>query len=131
MRKAFGIRVLNKRKFTFGKLVFLSVQQVSELFSLKVATYTSLNGGNRSSPNRLFNNATFNFAGTLGNVQTADLFLQTALCKAMQKTFDNFPVIHELKGVNKNCAITMNYGSAGRPPKYGCYTPDRMEMYTF
>lgn len=99
--------------------------------SLKVATYTSLNGGNPSSPYRIFENAIFNFSENIGNVQTADLFLQTALCKAMQKTFENFPVINELKNLNKGCAQPLTYGPDGKPTKSGCYTPDRLEMEIF
>jgi hypothetical protein len=71
---------------------------------LKVGLYTSLNGGNPWSHDRLVDSLTLNAKDSVKEYTKGDFPLsETALYKATKEVLENFTLVNEVKNLSKNC----------------------------
>jgi hypothetical protein len=92
---------------------------------LKVALYTSLNGGNPLSEERLRANLSLNAKEIIEKERALnkDLSFQNLpLYKGSVKAFQSFQILDEIKGLSKGCTTVEN-------DKIFTYTVDRIQAY--
>lgn len=74
---------------------------------LKVALYTSLNGGNPLSVDRLVSNLSINAEEYINKngISTFDDLISSSLYKAMTEVIQSFRIVEEVKQINTTCYV--------------------------
>lgn len=120
---------INLEKYKFSNI---EISPKSLRATLKVCLYTSLNGGNPSSDERVFEtlkaNAKdkFKFQGKF--IENRDAVFRDPLFRKTKIVFDEFQISNELKSFNKSCVYEGPPGSKG--PTFLTHTIDRPEVYS-
>lgn len=98
---------------------------------LKVGLYTSMNGGNPTSEDRLVDNITNNLDSYLkeSKILTVDDLLSSKLFKVVRDVLANFDLIKEVRDISLKCAFE-NRDQQGNKI-YKSYTIDKVTPYEF
>lgn len=98
---------------------------------LKVGLYSSLNGGNPSSDNRIMENMKQNAGRYLKikgiNENDAKALQSDSLFFAIRYAFEGFALIQEVRDLNQRCCVPTHFPDKERA--YMCYSVDRSTPY--